>query len=570
MEEYNKLFGVTYLFTIDYGEIPKKLKNQIQETLQIDFEVEKLKAICWEDTPTIFGISPYQFVLVTSKRVITQNATLQQNLISDITGIEQNQFKNIVIRSSGNRTPLFVHTPNKKLINRLFIILNDLWLSSKEQAKTTIKDKGIEKYELETEIRQNVFPTSPKKEEDTLHPKGSYKEFKQEYNRQKDKKAAPIPILKQILNSWGIVIFVLFLVVRSCSGSDSDSFIVAGLLFVGLGVLRVIFPISEENKVKFSRRLVTLFLLIAGLVIIGVNSDIIIFDSYPPSIFGLLPFFIFGGLLPFFMKFDSFQGKILVIVLLIAGLGIIIFNQPGNKKKIIIDYVKKNTLDKSLRNIRELGKIGKMFDNDNYSIVHPHDGYITEKYDNIRKVSIMTFNPKLFRGKDVNKLRYLTNNRRKGRLKDYIIEFEIDNKDSIISKKTIITYSKAGTKEYDNSKVSDFSTFINKSVVKKQKLKIEAEKLVAQKKAEAEKRAKSFENCMDPWDGSHYKLKWWVEKNLNDPESFEHIETRYKVFKKHANVVMTYRASNLFGAKIIKLIKAKVDLKTCEVLQVEQ
>ncbi len=107
--------------------------------------------------------------------------------------------------------------------------------------------------------------------------------------------------------------------VRSYSESDSDSFIVAGLLFVGLGVLRVIFPISEENKVEFSRRLVTLFLLIAGLVIIGVNSDIIIFDSYPPSIFGLLPFFIFGGLLPFFMKFDSFQGKILEIVLLIAG-----------------------------------------------------------------------------------------------------------------------------------------------------------------------------------------------------------------------------------------------------------
>ncbi len=75
---------------------------------------------------------------------------------------------------------------------------------------------------------------------------------------------------------------------------------------------------------------------------------------------------------------------------------------------------------------------------------------------------------------------------------------------------------------------------------------------------------------MDPWDGSHYKPEWWVEKNLNDPESIEHIETRYQVFKKHANVVMTYRASNLFGAKIVKLIKAKVDLKTCEVLQVEQ
>ncbi len=212
-----------------------------------------------------------------------------------------------------------------------------------------------------------------------------------------------------------------------------------------------------------------------------------------------------------------------------------------------------------------------MFDNGNYSIIHPHDGYITEKYDSIMKLSILTFNPKLFRWKEANELNYLANDKKKGRLNDYIIKFEIDSNDSIISKKTIISYSKAGTKEYENSKVPDLSTFINNKVVENQKLNKEAEKLIAQQKAEYEKRAKRFEeNCFSAWDGSHSKLTRLVEEYVDDSDSFEHAETRYKMFKVYAVVVMEYRASNRFGAKIKTSITAKVDLENCEVLEVEQ
>ena len=63
----------------------------------------------------------------------------------------------------------------------------------------------------------------------------------------------------------------------------------------------------------------------------------------------------------------------------------------------------------------------------------------------------------------------------------------------------------------------------------------------------AEHRAKGF-HCLSGWDGSHIKLVAQVKRQLRDPDSFEHIETRVSRVKegKH-NVIMQYRARNGFG-----------------------
>jgi len=130
-----------------------------------------------------------------------------------------------------------------------------------------------------------------------------------------------------------------------------------------------------------------------------------------------------------------------------------------DKKDVLIDYVKKNkNVDKSLQAISKLGEIGEMFDNGNYSINNPHDGYISEKIDNVTKKKILVFNPKF----DFDeRSTYLKNDAKNGILKDYIINFEVDNTGKILSKKTILTYSKTGKVEFENSQVPDYNTLID-------------------------------------------------------------------------------------------------------------
>lgn len=240
-----------------------------------------------------------------------------------------------------------------------------------------------------------------------------------------------------------------------------------------------------------------------------------------------------------------------------------------DKKDALIEFIKKNkTTDKSLLTISKLGEIGEMFNNGNYSTIHPHDGYISEQTDSISKKKILVFNPR-FRF-DENST-YLKNDVKNGTLIDYIINFEVDNTGKIISKKTILTYSKAGKVEYENNEVPDYNTFINKDIVENQKLNKEAEKLVAQQKEEYEKRKAEFEEkCLSSYDGSNRELVRIVKENMNDPDSFEHAETLYKLFKDYAVVVMKYRGKNKFGALVLGSVTAKVNIEDGSVISIEE
>ncbi len=149
-----------------------------------------------------------------------------------------------------------------------------------------------------------------------------------------------------------------------------------------------------------------------------------------------------------------------------------------NKQSILVNYIKNDTSDNSIQNIRELGEIGELFNNGNYSTIYPNDGYIIEQYDSINKVFNLTFNPKFKLGKKEER-GYLKNDIINGKLENYIVQFVINFKDSIISKNTIITYSKIGKKVFFNNDVPKTATFINEVAVMRRREQIAKEEQIA-------------------------------------------------------------------------------------------
>ena len=75
----------------------------------------------------------------------------------------------------------------------------------------------------------------------------------------------------------------------------------------------------------------------------------------------------------------------------------------------------------------------------------------------------------------------------------------------------------------------------------------------------------NFRNtCLSGWDGRHRALANWVKDRLNNPSSFDHVETRFGFKYDYVNLEMKYRAENGFGATITTYILAKVSLTNCD------
>ena len=74
-----------------------------------------------------------------------------------------------------------------------------------------------------------------------------------------------------------------------------------------------------------------------------------------------------------------------------------------------------------------------------------------------------------------------------------------------------------------------------------------------------------IENNLSKLDGSYTKFRNYIEENLNDPSSFEHVETRYKDNNDGtATVWMKYRGKNAFNATLTKIAKCTMDVNTGE------
>ena len=66
-------------------------------------------------------------------------------------------------------------------------------------------------------------------------------------------------------------------------------------------------------------------------------------------------------------------------------------------------------------------------------------------------------------------------------------------------------------------------------------------------------------------DGSHIAANMWIEQNINDPSSFEHVETRARNLTgkgKYMTLKVKFRAKNAFNAMISNEAYIKIDKNT--------
>ena len=77
----------------------------------------------------------------------------------------------------------------------------------------------------------------------------------------------------------------------------------------------------------------------------------------------------------------------------------------------------------------------------------------------------------------------------------------------------------------------------------------------------AAERKKKIDRQFSSWDGSHRNLERYIKKLMNDPSSYDHVETVYWDRGNCLIVKTTFRGKNAFGGVVINSIKAKVDIK---------
>lgn len=79
-------------------------------------------------------------------------------------------------------------------------------------------------------------------------------------------------------------------------------------------------------------------------------------------------------------------------------------------------------------------------------------------------------------------------------------------------------------------------------------------------KSEAEIRKEKISKAFSAWDGSNKNLVASVKEVMNDPESFEHVETRYREQGDSLFLIMTFRGKNAFGGVITNTVTCFSDL----------
>lgn len=79
-------------------------------------------------------------------------------------------------------------------------------------------------------------------------------------------------------------------------------------------------------------------------------------------------------------------------------------------------------------------------------------------------------------------------------------------------------------------------------------------------KTPAELRQERIELQFSAWDGSHRNLVERVKSAMNDPDSFEHVDTTYIDRRDDLFLRMKFRGSNTFGGKVLNEVMASADL----------
>lgn len=92
------------------------------------------------------------------------------------------------------------------------------------------------------------------------------------------------------------------------------------------------------------------------------------------------------------------------------------------------------------------------------------------------------------------------------------------------------------------------------------------------KELAAEARKAQLRPQFSGWDGSHVNLERVVKRAMNDPDSYEHVETEYWDRRDYLIVKTTFRGKNAFGGVVTNTVMAKVDLRgnVLEIMKAER
>lgn len=93
-----------------------------------------------------------------------------------------------------------------------------------------------------------------------------------------------------------------------------------------------------------------------------------------------------------------------------------------------------------------------------------------------------------------------------------------------------------------------------KTLARYEKIKLDAEekarKEVAAQQAR-ETRKKEVESQFSGWDGSHRTFERLIKQTMNDPDSYEHVETRFADKGDYIRVFTKFRGKNAFGGMVV-------------------
>lgn len=133
-------------------------------------------------------------------------------------------------------------------------------------------------------------------------------------------------------------------------------------------------------------------------------------------------------------------------------------------------------------------------------------------------------------------------------IKDYtkIIDFKLLNEQN----KTITT---------DKYLTNDIKNKIFKEIFKSKNI-FEQTKIVASKE--------EIESQFSSYDGHHIKLEKYVLSRMNNPDSYKHISSEYKVKNGFLDVIITFRGANSYNAIVINRVQAKCDLSSGDIIEI--
>ncbi|MDE5421737.1 hypothetical protein L3073_05920 [Ancylomarina sp. DW003] len=112
------------------------------------------------------------------------------------------------------------------------------------------------------------------------------------------------------------------------------------------------------------------------------------------------------------------------------------------------------------------------------------------------------------------------------------------------------------------AKAPERERIIKEIAEEKERERLAAEIAVEVQKMEekTKKRKKKIHDLFSPYDGSHPALTRLIKKNMNDPESYSHADTRFRDDGETIFVITKFRGTNAYGGVVLNTISARVDL----------